>query len=91
MKPPHLVCFFLATFFSLGACNSWLDERDYGFLFWPKNHKSGDGGYDDIEHIQTGTYGLVLDVSKANLGGNSIGLSFGLRFTALGKCSKMGS
>ena len=29
--------------------------------------KSGDGGFDNTEHIQTGTYGLALDVSSANL------------------------
>ena len=62
------ICFlFVVVYVALGKCNSWLDERDYGFLFWPKNHKSGDGGYSNIEHIQTGTYGVVLDVSTASL------------------------
>ena len=67
MKRVHICSFFIATHLALGACNSWLDKRDYGFLFWPKNHKNGDGGFDNTEHIQTGTYGLALDVSSANL------------------------
>ena len=64
----YIGCFFLLfTYVALGACNSWLDKRDYGFLFWPENHWTSWGTYDDIQHIQTGTYGLVLDVSAANL------------------------
>ena len=39
MKRVHIGSFFIAAHLALGACNSWLDKRDYGFLFWPKNHK----------------------------------------------------
>ena len=67
MKTAHICCFFFAIYIRLGACNSWLDKRDYGYLFWPENHWTSWGTYNDIEHIQTGTYGLVLDVSNANL------------------------
>jgi len=47
--------------------SSWIGEVDYGFLFWPGNHWTSWGTYDDVEHIQTGTYGVALDVSSANL------------------------
>ena len=67
MRTVYIGLFFLVAFVALSECNSWLDKRDYGFLFWPKNHKSSDGGYNNIQHIQTGTYGIVLDVSTANL------------------------
>ena len=67
MRPVNICFLFVVAYVALGECNSWLDKRDYGFLFWPKNHKNGDGGYSNIEHIQTGTYGAVLDVSTASL------------------------
>ena len=39
---------------------------DYGFLYWPENHKV-QGVFQNTEHIQTGFYGLAVDVSAMNL------------------------
>ena len=45
---------------------SYTHARDYGFLYWPENHKVG-GQFQDIEYVQTGFYGLAIDVSNMSL------------------------
>lgn len=47
--------------------DSLLGVRDYGYLFWPGNHWVTWGAYQDVRHVQTGYYGLALDVSTAEL------------------------
>lgn len=42
--------------------SSRLGVRDYGFAFWPGNHWTNWGSYDDTQYIQTGYYGLALDI-----------------------------
>ncbi|MDG1478580.1 MAG: hypothetical protein P8R54_03270 [Myxococcota bacterium] len=43
---------------------SRLGVRDYGFAFWPGNHWTNWGSYDDMQYIQTGYYGLALDIAS---------------------------
>ena len=52
---------------SLVGTDGYLGERDYGFIYWPENHWVNWGSYFDIQHIQTGFYGLSLDVSGATM------------------------
>jgi len=40
--------------------------RDYGYLFWPTNHWYQFSVYNEERYIQTGYYGLALDVSVAD-------------------------
>ncbi len=49
-----------------------LSTRDYGFLYWPGNHWTSWGTFDDVQHVQTGYYGLAFDMGSANI--NHIGL-----------------
>ena len=51
----------------LAPVASSLDARDYGYLFWPGNHWYSWGTFTNVQHVQTGTYGLALDVSGADL------------------------
>ncbi len=41
--------------------DSRLHPRDYGFAFWPANHWEPWGTFHDVQHIQTGWYGLAID------------------------------
>lgn len=41
--------------------------RDYGALYWPTNFRNGSGDYQAIRHVQTGFYGIVLDVKRGDL------------------------
>ena len=43
------------------------DVHDYGYLFWPGNHWTSWGTYYNVQHVQTGFYGLALDVSSGDL------------------------
>ncbi len=43
-----------------------LGPRDYGYLFWPGNHWVTWGSYTDVQHIQTGYYGMAFDVSAGS-------------------------
>ena len=56
-----------ATVDPIPGVDSHLDTRDFGFLYWPVNHWSTWGTYDDIQHVETGFYGLSIDVSGANV------------------------
>jgi hypothetical protein len=47
--------------------DSRLNIRDYGYLFWPGNHWTTWGTFENVQHVQTGFYGLALDVSSGNL------------------------
>ena len=42
--------------------DSLLSARDYGYLFWPTNHWHRWRQYLNIQHVQTGYYGLTFDV-----------------------------
>jgi 3D (Asp-Asp-Asp) domain-containing protein len=42
-----------------------LNVRDYGYLFWPENHWTTWAVYNNIQHVQTGYYGLGFDVGTA--------------------------
>ncbi|MFT7623683.1 MAG: dienelactone hydrolase, partial [Myxococcota bacterium] len=44
-----------------------MDNRDYGYLFWPTNHWYQSGNFLNVQHVQTGFYGLALDVGSADL------------------------
>ena len=46
---------------------SLLGVGDYGALYWPTNFRNGVGGYETVRHVQTGFYGVVLDVEDGNL------------------------
>ena len=41
--------------------------RDYGYLFWPGNHWTTWGTYAEVQHVQTGFYGLAFDRSSGQL------------------------
>jgi hypothetical protein len=56
-----------ATECEVAGIASLLSVRDYGYLFWPGNHWYKWGTYENVQHVQTGYYGLALDVSAANL------------------------
>ncbi len=45
---------------------SRLSRRDDGYLFWPGNHWTSLGTFDDIQYVQTGYYGLAFDVASAH-------------------------
>jgi hypothetical protein len=45
----------------------YLDARDYGYLFWPGNHWVNWGTFFNVQHVQTGHYGLAFDVSAGSL------------------------
>ena len=51
----------------LEAADGYLGLRDYGYLFWPGNHWVNWGSFNDVQHLQTGYYGLAIDVSSGNL------------------------
>jgi hypothetical protein len=55
-----------ATECHLEASGGYLDLRDYGFLFWPGNHWVSWGTYFNVQHVQTGYYGLAFDVSAGS-------------------------
>ncbi len=38
-----------------------VDPLDYGYGYWPTNHRSADGGYERVMHFLTGHYGLLFD------------------------------
>jgi hypothetical protein len=44
------------------------DPRDYGYLFWPGNHWTTWNTYNPVRYVQTGFYGLSLDVTQGSLG-----------------------
>ena len=46
---------------------SLLGVRDYGALYWPTNYRNEAGGRETVRHVQTGFYGVVLDVADGNL------------------------
>jgi len=50
----------------LEGVSGFLDARDYGYLFWPGNHWVNWGSFFDVQHVQTGFYGLAMDVSMAS-------------------------
>ena len=45
----------------------YLGVRDYGYLFWPTNHWFQWNVFFNEQHVQTGHYGLAIDVSTATL------------------------
>ena len=47
--------------------DSLLSARDYGYLFWPTNHWHRWRQYLNIQHVQTGYYGLTFDVGRASI------------------------
>ena len=47
--------------------DSFLDIRDYGFLFWPTNHWIQWNNFLNVHYVQTGAYGLAIDVSTGSL------------------------
>jgi hypothetical protein len=49
------------------AVENRMSVRDYGYLFWPGNHWYTWGTFVDVQHVQTGFYGLALDVSAGTL------------------------
>ncbi len=50
---------------------SLLSSRDYGYAYWPTNHWHQWRRYLNVQHIQTGYYGLSFDVSNASF--NTLG------------------
>jgi hypothetical protein len=60
-----------ATQCRVAAVAARLSARDYGYLFWPRNHWYRWGQFVDVQHIQTGYYGLTFDVSQASF--NTLG------------------
>ena len=46
---------------------SRLSPRDYGYLFWPGNHWTTWGSFDNTHHVQTGHYGMAIDVTRASI------------------------
>ena len=51
----------------VAGVDSLLGVRDYGALYWPTNFRNGSGDYQAIRHVQTGFYGIVLDVKRGDL------------------------
>ena len=51
----------------VSAADGPLDTRDYGYLFWPGNHWYNWNVYQSTRYIQTGYYGLALDVTGADI------------------------
>ena len=51
----------------VSAVSGYTHPRDYGFIFWPENHRNQQSVFLNIEHIQTGFYGLIVDVSTMSL------------------------
>jgi len=44
-----------------------LSVRDYGYLFWPGNHWTTWGTFYNEQYVQTGYYGLALNVANGSL------------------------
>ena len=48
--------------------SSRVDARDYGYLYWFENHwYPTKSNFWDIQHVQTGFYGLAIDVAAMNI------------------------
>lgn len=45
----------------VAGIDSRIHPRDYGYAFWPANHWEPWGTFHDVQHIQTGWYGLAID------------------------------
>jgi hypothetical protein len=74
--PEHTTSEAGATECFVVAVDAPLDARDYGYLYWPGNHWTTWGSYADIQHVQTGFYGLAIDVASASF--DHLGLLEGL-------------
>lgn len=55
-----------STSCTLAAASGYLDIRDYGYLFWPGNHWVSWGSYFNVQHVQTGFYGMAFDVGTGS-------------------------
>jgi len=47
--------------------DGYMNLRDYGFLFWPKNHWHQWNVFFNDHYVQTGYYGLSIDVAAAKI------------------------
>ena len=47
--------------------DGYTHPQDYGYLYWPTNHWVQWGEYLDIQHVQTGFYGMAIDVASADI------------------------
>ena len=56
-----------ATVCLVASVPGGLSERDYGFLFWPGNHWTKWRTYNEVQHVQTGYYGLAINVTTGSL------------------------
>ena len=56
-----------ATGCQVAPVDGYTHPQDYGFLYWPTNHWIQWGQFLDVQHVQTGFYGLAIDVSTADI------------------------
>ena len=56
-----------ATGCEVASRSGYTHSRDYGYLFWPTNHRSTSGDFFNTHYVHTGFYGLAIDVASGSI------------------------